>query len=229
MGRAPLTTQIPSNGYPLSPGAVPKGEVQDILDNIHGRLVDLKSEVQVTISSLGSDATDQALVFVSGSIAPQIQQLTDEINAMLAQLNEADATLTTLLNAGIEASSVTFPEIQDFTARDTLAAIVEILAKIEAETTARTDAFAALKAVQFVDLTADTTLEAGRAYRLRTPGITMTMPPTPADGASISIIDGGVTTRDSVSYLTDGSETLTLDEAGFGILLWWDNANWRVR
>ena len=71
-----MTTPIPSNGYPIPPNN-PTGQAfwQHTLDNLHGRLVDIKAEIAVTIESLGDDAAALALDLVANSVAPQLASL----------------------------------------------------------------------------------------------------------------------------------------------------------
>ncbi len=107
-----MTTPIPSNGYPI-PANNPTGKAfwQDALDNLHGRLVDIKAEIDVTIASLGEDATAQALALVADSIAPQLASLTAEMDALQAAIALAEDALAALQAGGVEAVNV---PVEDF-------------------------------------------------------------------------------------------------------------------
>ncbi|MBO9424695.1 hypothetical protein J7444_08180 [Labrenzia sp. R4_1] len=122
-----MTTPIPSNGYPLSPGHVTKQELQGNLHNIHGRLVDLKADLAVTLQSLGDDALSGAVTYVADSIAPQLTQLTQNIAGLEAEIATAQDALTLLQNGGIAGENVALTTIDGLTADDVQAALAELL------------------------------------------------------------------------------------------------------
>lgn len=231
-----MTTPIPSNGYPIPPNN-PTGQAfwQQTLDNLHGRLVDIKAEIAVTIESLGEDAAALALDLVANSVAPQLASLTAEMTALQEAIALAEDQLTAIKNSGVLAQNVSVAEIEGLTADDAQAAIAELLTKIEAETEARTAALASLKPVKFTSVSANANLDIGGAYRLRAASITLTLPAAPANGDSIRIVDGEVlSSENTVTIARNGqtimglAESLTLDLAGIDVTLWYNGTTWRL-
>ncbi|WP_186415409.1 hypothetical protein [Pannonibacter sp. P2PFMT1] len=231
-----MTTPIPSNGYPIPPNN-PTGQAfwQQALDNLHGRLIDIKAEIAVTIESLGDDAAALALELVANSVSPQLASLTAEMTALQQAIALAEDQLTAIESAGVLAQNVAVSAIAGLAASNAQAAIAELLSRIEAEVAARTAALAALKPVIFTPVAASAALAVGGAYRLRAASITLTLPAAPANGDSIRIVDGEVLSRDSIVTIARNgqsimgiAENLTLDVAGIDMTLWYNGTTWRL-
>ncbi|SOD97009.1 hypothetical protein [Caenispirillum bisanense] len=85
-------------------------------------------------------------------------------------------------------------------------------------------------------VTSNTTLEAGRAYRIVAPdAVTLTLPLFPAAGDSIRILDGE-SISETVAHTVDRNgksimglaENLILDVAGIDVTIWYNGTEWRL-
>ncbi|MCW5720426.1 MAG: hypothetical protein KIS86_04715 [Devosia sp.] len=170
-------------------------------------------------------------------MAPNIAQLQAQIAALVSELNLAEDVLAALQNSGIPASNVPVAETDSFPEGTTAQEALELLdSLIEALASATETALGQVEPPQLVrTVTVNTELAAGRAYRLRNTGITLTLPAAPVANATIRITDGEVLSATATVALARNGQTimglpenLTLDLGGVDLLLWFNGVTWRL-
>lgn len=173
----------------------------------------------------------QALAVISNTITTEIDAQRATLQQIEADFAEVQQAFNEVLSGGVSASVVSTSGIAGLTATNLAAALAELIVKIEANTTA----IGEVKTVKFIDLTQDTDLVAGEAYRLRGVGLTHNLPISPAVGDTIRIVDGEVILTDAtVTIARNGNtirglnENLVIDTPGIDFLIWWNGSDWRL-
>jgi hypothetical protein len=92
--------------------------------------------------------------------------------------------------------------------------------------------WAEISALSFTAVSADTALEASTSYRITaTSAVTLTLPASPASGASIRILDitgANHTLARNGQTIMDAAEDVTLNIKGQDFQIWFDGSTWRL-
>ena len=231
---SPLPTS--SDGFAVTVSFAISPEVWNaVIPLFYNRLVAIEDVISSGYTAAQQAGTAMAQAIIQQSVTPQLVQVNETIADFDQQLALAEDRLAALNNGGVVAANVTITPIAGLDATNAQAAILELAAYLAAEAQARTDAIAAIKPIQFAQLTVDTALASGGAYRLRAAGRTHTLPAAPATGDTIRITDGEVLSATAtVTIARNGktimglAENLTLNVAGLDCLLWYSGTDWRL-
>lgn len=230
----PTETQIPAN----NPTSIEWW--QTMLDRLRTRIEDVSAGLATTIETLGEDATAEALALVAESVGPHIDGLTAQVAALVADVNEAADTLAALQSGGVLAVNVTVAAGSGLDAGNVQLALAELVGDINAVAGSLATLATTVGAIDdypaaAILASANAMLVAGKAYRLVTAGITLTLPATPATGAAVRIIDGGVIGAGATATVARNgktimglSENLIIDVPGIDAVIWYDGSTWRL-
>ena len=234
----PLEQPTRSNGFSLH--ADHKHNIalwQPILNEIKSGLDSLDETAEDWEAALATQSTEIAAAIFDELIAPQLQEMQDELAALLVEIGAAGDALAAINAAGVNAVNVTIdPAIDGLTAVKMDAAIAEMVAE-DSNANAAIAAIIAAGPVDFVSITDDLTLIATEVYQLRAiASKTLTLPATPTDGDELRVIDGESIT-DLITYTIDGngedimgsSDDYIMNKSGSDLVFWFNGTEWRIK
>ncbi|WP_306147247.1 MULTISPECIES: hypothetical protein [unclassified Roseibium] len=183
-----------------------------VMGSIAARLIALEG-TEADYDAAVAQLQSQALSVITATITDEITAQRANLDALAADYVAFEATMNDVLTG------------------NPLTVLTE---RVDAEIIARAEAFEALKPISYEDLSANTTLEVGGAYRLRAAGIDLTLPADPADGDSIYIVGGNVVDPTKVNILgngknIDGAASIAVGPSNADVLLWYDGSQWKAK
>ncbi len=204
--------------------------------SIHTRLKRME-QITFTFEGISTELANLGIARVNSIVQPLVDEAADNLAEIGNILIEAQAKLAELQAEGITAGNVTLEGGGSVQAA--IDEIVDDIAALVADVAAAEAAIAAINTdpVRYVAVTANTNLVAGQQYRLSAASgsITLTLPASPAVGATIRIIDGGtIGAGPTYTVARNGrtimalDEDMVLDRTGLDIETWFDGTTWRL-
>ncbi|WP_205910262.1 hypothetical protein, partial [Rhizobium sp. FKY42] len=211
-------------------------------NEVHASLADRLSAVETAADGFEDAVSNAAIAaaqaLLANAVAPQIENVQDLLTAIETAIGLAEDRLQALQTGGVVATNVTLSAIAGLTSANVQAAFAEVVSLLADEVTARNDAIAAIQMLpaEALLLSANANLVAGKAYRIITAGITLTLPANPAAGASIRLIDGGVLSYTTATNVARNGKTimglaedLNLNVPGLTCLIWYNGTTWMLQ
>ena len=138
MGRTPLTEQTPSfeNGYTIPDGwQLSKANLKNLFGDIHAKLTALQA-LGANVETVIDELSTQGLQMISENLGPQIAATQDTLATLNTDILAAQAQIDQLIAGGVPGNKVTLTSISGVTATNAQAAVAELHAAINANTTA---------------------------------------------------------------------------------------------
>ncbi|MBB4145820.1 hypothetical protein [Rhizobium rhizoryzae] len=243
----PSIQPTPSNNYYIDNSTELGPET---LNEIFGSISQRLTALQETAAGFEDAVSEAAIALAEGrlqySVTPSLNALNARVTEITGLLSDAEDRIAALQAGGVLAVNVPVAPGGRFavgsTAQSALAQLDADLDSLEADMAALSTSVAQqIAAIQMLPaeavlLSANTNLVVGKAYRIITAGITLTLPANPAAGASIRLIDGGVLSRTStVTVARNGktimglNEDLTLNVSGCTFTIWYNGTTWKLQ
>jgi|GEM_PF-2986836 len=239
----PSIQPTPSNNYYIDSSTELGPEtLNDIFESISQRLSDLQE-----IAAGFEDAVAEAAIALAEgrlqeSVTPSLNALIARVAEIIALLSDAEDRIAALQAGGVLAVNVPVAPGGRFAAGSTAqSALAQLDADLDELETAVADLATTVGAIQMypaeaVLVSSNTNLVAGKAYRIITAGITLTLPAAPATGAAIRLIDGGVFSYTTATNLARNGKTimslaedLNLNVPGLDCVIWYNGTTWMLQ
>ncbi|MCV6548556.1 MAG: hypothetical protein OIF56_14960 [Cohaesibacter sp.] len=231
---------VPSrqNDYKILPG---HSLAASLLDGVFSDISARLKSAEASLAGIDSDAAQK----VQRAITAATDQLSDLVTnqragfqAINAKVIEAEGKLQSILAGGVAGENVSISGVDGLTADNTKAAIAELLGLIkvlQAGSASLTQAIAGKKNVDFIELSANADLEAGKAYFIDATDLTLTLPANPSKGDAISLVFGEAMDKDNPVTIARNAKTImglaedvTVGQKSPVFVLRWSGADWRI-
>lgn len=120
-----------SNGYlwPLD-AKINKENLDNVTGDIHQRLSSLETSTEINSDTLENLATELVEGTYNNTVAPQIQQASEELQTLRDEVDAAEDVLQALVQGGVNADSVSISSINNLVAEDAQAAFAELVSSL---------------------------------------------------------------------------------------------------